>query len=131
MTKGVIRTLTGAFDTYEQIKAIAEKGARIFMETFVHIIPPGDFYKKPKAEKLIREQVTDWKMMSKMLRMLTLIPEKKSLRLAEKAFDYRKVNGIMAAFAEINVSPVTIGKRHNIKKLDSLYSFFELKKRED
>ena len=60
-----------------------------------------------------------------------LIPAKKSLHLAEKSIDYRKVRGIMAAFAEIGVSPVTISKRHDIKKLDSLYSYFEIKNRED
>jgi hypothetical protein len=97
----------------------------------MHIIPPGDHYKKPKAEKLIYEQVPDLKMRTKMLCLLARIPEKKSLYLGQKAIDSRKINGIMSAFVEINVSPVTICKRHDIKKLESLYSYIEIKGRED
>ena len=130
MTKGVIRAFTEESDPSEQLKVIAEKSARIFLETFVNIVPPGDHYKKVKAEQLIRERVLEWKMRSKMLWLLTLIPKKKSLHLGQKAIDYRKLRGIMSAFAEINVSPVTISKRHAIQKLDSLYSYLEIKKSE-
>ena len=58
--------------------------------------------------------------------LMTLITEKKSLHLGQKSIDYRKINGIMGAFAEINVSPVTISKRHDIKRLESLYSYIDI-----
>ena len=58
-----------------------------------------------------------------MLRLLDLIPEKKSLRLAQKAMKYRKVDDIMDAFAYLDLSPVTLSKRHNIEMLDNLYKY--------
>jgi hypothetical protein len=58
-----------------------------------------------------------------MLRLLVLIPEKKSLYLALKALDSRKTKDILKGFAEIWVSSVTISKRHGIKYLESLYSY--------
>ena len=58
-----------------------------------------------------------------MLRMVELIPEKKSLRLAQKALKYRKIDDIMSTFALLDLSPVTISKRHDVKKLDNLYRY--------
>ena len=58
-----------------------------------------------------------------MLRLLMLIPEKKSLHLAIKAMNSRQVGDVLAAFAEIDISPVTIRKRHDVKRLDSLYKY--------
>ena len=57
------------------------------------------------------------------LRLLVLIPEKKSLHLAQKATGFGDVEKIMEAFARINLSPVTLSKRHDLKYMDSLYSY--------
>ena len=46
-----------------------------------------------------------------MLKLIDLIPEKKSLLLAQKALNSRKVYDVMEGFAKIGVSPVTISKR--------------------
>lgn len=59
-----------------------------------------------------------------MLRFLVLIPEKKSLRLAQKTMGCRNVDKVMDAFAKVNLSPVTLSKRHDVKRLDNLYSHF-------
>lgn len=62
-------------------------------------------------------------MRRKMLRLLTLIPEKKSLHLAQKAMNCRDVEKVMETFAKINLSPVTLSKRHDVKCLENLYSY--------
>ena len=122
-SKGIIRDYSGEYGTAEQIKVLADRSKDVVMDTFRYIIPPGDFYKKSKVEKLIYENISDRNMRFKMTRLLALIKEQKSLLLGQKAIDYRKIKDIMSAFAEIDVSPVTISKRHDVKKLDSLYSF--------
>lgn len=58
-----------------------------------------------------------------MLRLLALIPEKKSLYLAQKAMNCRNVEKVMEGFAKINLSPVTISKRHDVKHLENLYLY--------
>jgi hypothetical protein len=58
-----------------------------------------------------------------MLRLVDLIPEKKSLLLAQKALNYRRIDKVMEEFFRIEVTPITISKRHDIKKLDNLYEF--------
>lgn len=52
-----------------------------------------------------------------------LIPKKKLLLLVQKALNYRRIDDVMKAFAEINVLPISIRKRHNVKQLKSLYSY--------
>ena len=85
------------------------------MDIVRHIIPFGDFYKKDKVLEIVRKEVTDTVLRRKMLRLLALIPEKRSLYLAQKAMKCRDVEKVMDMFAKINVSPVTISKRHKIK----------------
>jgi len=58
-----------------------------------------------------------------MLRLVELIPEKKSLYLAHKAMECRNIEKVMGAFAKINLSPVTISKRQDIKRLENISSF--------
>jgi flagellar biosynthesis GTPase FlhF len=87
------------------------------------VIPFGDFCQKRKAEDIIRANVPDYKMRRKMLRLVALIPEKKSLLLAQKAMNCRDVDRIMEEFARINLSPVTISKRQEEKCLENFYSF--------
>lgn len=76
------------------------------------------------AVEIIRNEITDSTMRRKMLRLLTLVPEKKSLHLAQKAMNCRDVDKVMETFARIDLSPVTIAKRHAVKHLENLYSFF-------
>lgn len=59
-----------------------------------------------------------------MLRLLALVPEKKSLHLAQKAMNCRDVEKVMETYTKVNLSPVTISKRHEVKHLDNLYSYF-------
>ena len=94
----------------------------ILMDTFSYVVPRGDYFKKHRAEALIRERVSDKTLRRKMLRLVALIPEKKSLHLAQKTLGARDIKDVMAKFAEIGVSPVTISKRQGRNELESLYS---------
>ena len=105
-----------------QIITLSEKCQDIFLETFVRIIPYGDFYKKGKAEEIIRTEIKDDRLRRRMLRLVALIPEKKSVYLAQKEINCRNMKKIMEAFAKINLSPVTISKRQNIGHLTDLYN---------
>lgn len=118
-----IRMYTSELDVTGQIVELSEKSKDIFYDIFTRVVPFGDYYKKNRAEEIIRAQVTDRVMRRKMIRLLTLIPEKKSLYLAQKAMNCRDIEKVMDAFAKINVSPVTISKRHNVKFLKCLYEY--------
>lgn len=118
-----IRSYAGANDVSGQIAEVLKKHRDIFLEIIVRIVPYGDFYKKDKAVEIVRSEVKDIRMRRKMLRLLTLIPEKKSLYLAQKAMNYRNVEKITEEFAKIDVSPVTISKRHNVKQLKNIYKY--------
>ena len=95
------------------------------MNTFVQIVPYGDFYKKKDADDIVRQKVSDLPLRRKMLRLIGLIPEKKSLLLAQKAMSYREPNKLLITFADIGVSPITISKRMDVKYLPSLYSYLD------
>ncbi|MCM1329145.1 MAG: hypothetical protein NC253_06850 [Ruminococcus sp.] len=114
---------TDSTDITGQIADIWEKSRDVFMETFVKIVPFGDFCKKETATDIICQNITDLKLRRRMLWLVDLIPEKKSLLLAQKALNYRNVEYVMETFAKINLSPVTIGKRGNVGKLECLYSY--------
>ena len=83
----------------------------------------GDYYKKGKAIEIIHNKVSDSILRRRMLHLLTLIPEKKSLYLAQKAMNCRDIEKVMEEFARIDLSPVTISKRHYIKYLENLYHY--------
>jgi hypothetical protein len=89
----------------------------------MRIIPYGDFYKKDKAEEIIKSRVKDATIGRKMLWLVNLVPKKKSLLLAQKALNYRRIDKVMEAFFDIKVAPITISKRHDVKKLDNLYEY--------
>lgn len=110
-------------DISAQIIILSEKCQDIFLEIFERIIPYGDFYKKSKAEEMIRTEIKDDRLRRRMLRLVALIPEKKSLYLAQKAMDCRNMEKVMKAFAKINLSPVTISKRQDVKWLMSVYEY--------
>lgn len=118
-----IRRCTNAIDIVNQIAELSEESQDIFLETFTRIIPFGDYYKKDKAVEIIRSEVEDSVLRKEMLRLLVLIPEKKSLYLAQKAMNCRNIQKVMERFAEINVSPITISKRQDVKYLENIFEY--------
>lgn len=120
-----IRFYADKADTSEQIRKLFDNCKGIFMDTFSHIIPTGDYYKKGEAEEIICKNVDDAKLRRRMMHLVALIPDKKSLLLAQKALNYRKVYSVMESFAEIGLSPITISKRQDIRHLKSIYSLFQ------
>lgn len=107
----------------KQIKSLSKNSKDIFLAIFTHIVPQGDYYKKKEAVQLIEDTISQKKHREKMLRLMELIPKKKSLYLAQKEMNERNIEKIIAMFTKINVSPVTISKRHKAKYLKNLYSF--------
>ena len=118
-----IRKYTDETVTSKQLKSLALNSEDIFLDTFTHIIPYGDFYKKKQAVKLIEDSILKKKHREKMLQLIGLIPAKKSLYLAQKEMNDRNVDKVMKMFAEMNLSPVTISKRHEIEHLKNMYSY--------
>jgi hypothetical protein len=114
---------TDEIDTAKQLKDLMKKGERIFLESFMRVVPFGDFLKKSEAVECIKQKVADKTIRRKMLHLLKLLPEKKSLHLAQKALNCRNIDQVMDTFSEIEVSPITIPKRHNEKILDNLYKY--------
>ena len=119
-----VREYVDATDVASQITKVMKNSTEIFMDTFARIIPFGDFHKMDAAVEIVRSEVKDITMRRKMLRLLALIPDKKSLHLAQKAMNCRDVEKVMETFSRIDLSPVTISKRHEAKHLENLYSFF-------
>lgn len=119
-----IREYADATDIDSQITKMMKNSTDAFMDTFARVVPFGDFHKMDAAAEIVRSEVKDSTMRKKMLRLLALIPEKKSLHLAQKAMNCRNVDKVMEAFTKISLSPVTISKRHGVKHLDNLYSYF-------
>lgn len=118
-----VRAYIGTVDAYGQIAELTEKSQEIFLDVFTHIIPFGDYHKKGEAAEVILSEIKDCTLRRRMLSLLTLIPEKKSLYLAQKAMNCRNIEKVMEEFAKINLSPVTISKRHDVQHLTNLYSF--------
>lgn len=118
-----IRTYTKTTNISSQIMELSGNVRDIFLDTFIRIIPFGDFHKKDKAVEIIREKVENSTLRRKMLRLLELIPEKKSLYLAQRAMNCRNIEKVMDGFAKINVSPIIISKRQEIKHLKCIYDY--------
>lgn len=131
--KGILRaevrlTKTKAIQSYvdkasmsEQIVQLIKCGKGIFMDTFARVVPFGEFCKKDKAVEIIRREIDSPSMQKNMIRLVELIPEKKPVLLAQKALGSRDIEKVADAFAKINLSPVTIGKRQETERLRSLY----------
>lgn len=117
-----IRACTDEIITSEQVAALSEKSKEIVLSVLTRIIPYGDFYKKPDAVAMIRREIADPPLRRRMLRLVALIPEKKSLLLAQKEMHCRYIDDVMAAFQKIGLSPVTISKRQGIEHLETFYS---------
>lgn len=118
-----IRAYTNKTATSKQIAVLSENTRDIFLATMIRVIPFGDFHKKDTAIEIIQREVKDLKLRRRMSRLIALIPEKKSLLLAQKMLNYRRIDDVMENFAKINVSPITISKRHDVKDLECLYSY--------
>lgn len=118
-----VRVYTDVADTSGQIMELSKNCQEVFMEVFGQVIPFGNFYKKDKAIEIVRKGVENTVLRRKMLRLLELIPEKKSLYLAQKAMNCRNMEKVMDMFVKINVSPVTISKRQEIKHLKCLHMY--------
>ncbi len=93
------------------------------MDIFTRIIPSGDFRKKNAADIIVKRDIKDFRLQRRMLHLIGLIAEKRSLLLALKALKYRWPDRIIDAFGKINLSPVTISKRMSINFMPSLYSY--------
>ncbi|SDF10750.1 hypothetical protein [Sporomusa acidovorans] len=120
-----VRAYTDENDTSKQLAVLLENSREIFLATFVRVVPFGAFYKKDMAVEIIQREVKNMTFRRRMLRLVALVPEKKSLLLAQKALNYRKVDDVMKTFAKINVSPITISKRHDVKHLKCLYYYLD------
>jgi hypothetical protein len=107
----------------KQIKKLAPNSRNIFLDFFTDIVPYGNYYKKKEAAKLVEDNISKQKHREKMLRLIELIPKKKSLYLTQKEMNDRNIDKIIEMFAEINVSPLTISKRQKISSLKNLYSY--------
>ncbi len=120
-----IRNHSNRDDITGQILGLSERSEKIFMGTFSQIIPNGGFYKKGEAVNIVRQKIRDLRLQRKMLRLIELISEKKSVLLAQKAMSYREPDRLLAAFTDIGLSPVTISKRMDVNSLPSLYSYLD------
>ena len=119
----IIRKYADSTSTSQQLECLAANSREIFLDTFVHIVPYGDFYKKNDVVKIIVESDLKRKSKAKMLRLLELIPKKKSLYLAQKAMNERDIEKIMSMFYKLNISPITISKRQDVAYLETLYLY--------
>lgn len=126
--KAIKKALTNFTDkdnitTDKEIKLMAQNSKEIFLNTFVDIVPYGNSYYLKEAKELINASDLKRKRKDKMISLLTLIPEKKSLYLAMKELNLRNNKDILVWFANINVSPITISKRSKIGFLENLYNY--------
>ncbi len=121
MKPKTVRSYTDRIEVRAQIADIMRKRKDIFMDTFIKIVPYGDYEKKDKTAEIICREIGDGRLRRRMLRLVALIPEKKSLYLAQKAMKYRNMEKIMDEFAKISISPVTISKRQDVRQLRNIY----------
>lgn len=112
--------------TEEQIAPVSKNCKQIFGNTFAAIVPYGDFYKLKEAEQLVSASCIKAKRKDKMLRLMKLIPEKKSLYLAFRELNVRNKDDVLIWFSKLNVSPITISKREDVSHLRNLYDYLEL-----
>ena len=122
-SQDAIRGCTDYDDTVKRIADLAANSMNICAKVILKIIPFGDNVKHLRAKKIIEEKVADKTMKKKMLRLVELIPIKKSLLLAQKQLNDRNIDEIMTKFASIGLSPVCISKRQEIEYLENLYAY--------
>lgn len=120
-----VRSYTDETDTSKQLAVLLKNSREIFLAMFVRVVPFGAFYKKDMAVEIVQREVKNMTLRRRMLRLVELVPEKKSLLLAQKTLNYRRIDDVMEAFTKINMSPITISKRHDVKHLKSLYFYLD------
>ena len=118
-----VREYSAAYSTVDQLVELSKASQDIFMNNFVRIIPFGAFHKKNEATEIIRGEVKDKVLRRHMLQLLTLIPKKKSLMLAQQAMSYRHPKELLLEFAKLNLSPISIAKRQEVNYLPILYEY--------
>lgn len=118
-----IQRYTDQYVAEDQIVDMVSKSTDIFMKVFTRVVPYGDFYKIGAATELIRKVVKEDVVKRRMLRLVALIPEKKSIHLAQKEMSYRHPEKLLIEFVNIGLSPVTLGKRQSVKYLKNLYQY--------
>lgn len=123
MKPSAVLNYTDTSDVSEQILNVLNNRRDLFFEVFAHVVPFGDFCKKDRAIEIVRKNVENNVLRRKMIRLIALVPEKKSLWLAQKAINCRDMDKIMEEFAKINLAPVTISKRCDVKHIKSLYTY--------
>ena len=106
-----IRSIVEDSTVEEQIAEIITEADSIFKRICTSIVPPGDYYKKKRTVEIINREINDIRLCRKMIKFVSLVAEKKSLLLAQKAMNTRSLGRILKAFEMIGVSPITIGKR--------------------
>lgn len=117
-----VNSYTEATATTEVMKELLLERQNIWMMVLKQIVPYGNFYKKDKTMEILHNEVQDKVLRRKMMRLVTLIPEKKSLHLAQKSMSCKRdMDQIMDEFTRINLSPVTLSKRQDVKFLENLY----------
>ena len=120
-----VRNYTNETETSKQLADVLENSRKILLDTVVRVVPCGAFHKKDTTIEIIQREVKSMTLRRRMLRLVALVPEKKSLLAAQKALNYRRIDDVMKTFAEIDLSPITISKRHDVKHLPSIYSYFD------
>jgi hypothetical protein len=111
------------FSTSQEIDILAKESEKIFIVNTAQIIPFGDHYRLRKAEEIVKASDYNKRPKEKMLRLLRLVPEKKSLYNAIKELNTRNIDELMLLFAKLDVSPITISKREDADHLKSLYNY--------
>lgn len=111
--------------TEEQFALLALNSKAIFLTWLVQILPYGNFFSLKDAQHLVKNSHFKQKRKEKMLKLLELIPKKKSLYHALKELNLRNSNDILLWFAELNVSPITISKRQKGDFFKNLYDYLE------
>lgn len=111
--------------TEEEFTLLACKSHLIFLKWFTYIIPYGNFHTLKKAETIVETSDFSKPKKKKMLRLLRLIPEKKSLYLAAKELNARNIDEITQCFQKLELSPITISKHKKISSLPNLYDYID------
>lgn len=112
--------------TEDQLLLLVKNCNEIFLTTFTEIVPYGDCYRLKAAEEIVNNSDLKNNQKSKMLSLLRLIPEKKSLYLALKELNMRSTNDLLIWFAKLNLSPITISKRDEADYLQNIYNYLDI-----
>ena len=82
---------------------------------------------EPEVVEEVKEEIKEAPKpkKKKMLQLLRLISEKKSLYLAQKELNTKNIDEIRKCFISLNLSPITISKDKKISYLPNLYKYFD------